>query len=831
MAESYSKWIMTTAFANNSQAALNTGNKIEWVALKTSDDTHTVSDLQGFNDTTLATAKIKQTASINSVVLNGNTVTITGIFNSGGNAADYYIKTIFLVAKYNGTEFLAGVTIANSSGSAFRMPTLSTTEITEFTARPQITVTNSSTISTTVNPVAAATNERVNSLETSLNGKIVESNADKQKLWNKLADYVTKATAETITGVKTFTQTIVGSITGNAGTATKLITGRKINGVSFDGSADITVKASNDDKIVHSDGDQTIKGSLDLPNDNTMIRVGNNSDIGLVKKQGQSGSLVIGSSNQFKLQKSNNVKISPTDTFTDLMSVDQDGNIKAKSFSGIIQPREFSSADMNLLVESGIYKIPNSFKNVPVGMPNGGIVEVYTYDGNVTYQILHVQGSKIWKRYKFGVTWYDWNLLADDKTVVHNTGTENILGAKSFETNRNSADGIYLKVSSDNIDNSSHKIFWSRDDILNSGFGMNVGIGAGGNLIIGGGESAPSFLDALATGNIPKNISDLGMKGDSEYGIFSSDENVVLLAGYQSGGSTGKAWIFRNNGIILTPNGANIIEDNTGTLSFKKQDGTKMSLGTDIDGNAAMLSTKMLSSGEDLNNYKKSGFFICGTNAVAQALKNSPTTNAFSLRIYPTGLNDYSVVQYIDEYVNNTQSQTYKRAYYPVNGWGSWQKVAFDTNSNIWKYSQQFEGGVEISQATPFIDFHFGKSTDDWTSRIIESASGKLNFYGNGMAKMTMGANIDGNAATASAPNVIGISTNTDLNTLKNNGFYSFQGGTVLNSPVSNYFSLNVVAVGSVNSSQMLIDTNTGNVWSRGWNRGNTWTDWKKLGV
>ena len=41
----------------------------------------------------------------------------------------------------------------------------------------------------------------------------------------------------------TVTNPIVGSITGNASTTTKFATARKINGVAFDGSADITVKA------------------------------------------------------------------------------------------------------------------------------------------------------------------------------------------------------------------------------------------------------------------------------------------------------------------------------------------------------------------------------------------------------------------------------------------------------------------------------------------------------------------------------------------------------------------------------------------------------------
>jgi hypothetical protein len=48
---------------------------------------------------------------------------------------------------------------------------------------------------------------------------------------------------QTIAGAKTFSSTIVGSVSGNAGTATKLSTPRNINGVAFDGSTDITVTA------------------------------------------------------------------------------------------------------------------------------------------------------------------------------------------------------------------------------------------------------------------------------------------------------------------------------------------------------------------------------------------------------------------------------------------------------------------------------------------------------------------------------------------------------------------------------------------------------------
>ena len=63
---------------------------------------------------------------------------------------------------------------------------------------------------------------------------------------------------ETIAGIKTFSSNIVGNITGNAGTATKLQTARTINGVAFDGSANITVV---DSTKVALTGNETIGGT------------------------------------------------------------------------------------------------------------------------------------------------------------------------------------------------------------------------------------------------------------------------------------------------------------------------------------------------------------------------------------------------------------------------------------------------------------------------------------------------------------------------------------------------------------------------------------------
>lgn len=65
-----------------------------------------------------------------------------------------------------------------------------------------------------------------------------------------LAGYVTITGNQTIAGVKTFSSNIIGNVTGNSDTATKLQTARIINGVSFDGSANISVGLDTQSSIL-----------------------------------------------------------------------------------------------------------------------------------------------------------------------------------------------------------------------------------------------------------------------------------------------------------------------------------------------------------------------------------------------------------------------------------------------------------------------------------------------------------------------------------------------------------------------------------------------------
>lgn len=71
-----------------------------------------------------------------------------------------------------------------------------------------------------------------------------------------------------------------------------------------------------------------IIGNLNVSEDNRMIVLGKNSDIGLVKKSGMPGKMAIGKSNSFTVMVSTNTnnQINPADTFNDIFKVDADGN-------------------------------------------------------------------------------------------------------------------------------------------------------------------------------------------------------------------------------------------------------------------------------------------------------------------------------------------------------------------------------------------------------------------------------------------------------------------------------------------------------------------------
>ena len=73
-------------------------------------------------------------------------------------------------------------------------------------------------------------------------------------------------------------------------------------------------------------GNGKFSGNLTTSQDNTMIRVGNNGDIALIKKGGFVGKLAVALGTPFVLTRSNNATINPSDTFSDIFTIDTNNN-------------------------------------------------------------------------------------------------------------------------------------------------------------------------------------------------------------------------------------------------------------------------------------------------------------------------------------------------------------------------------------------------------------------------------------------------------------------------------------------------------------------------
>lgn len=94
-------------------------------------------------------------------------------------------------------------------------------------------------------------------------------------------------------------------------------------------------------------------------------------------------------------------------------------------------------------------------------------------------------------------------------------------------------------------------------------------------------------------------------------------------------------------------------------------------------------------------------------------------------------------------------------------------------------------GGIEISHSTtPYIDFHYGNSTENYTSRLYESVSGTLNIVknliiGGGLTSHNIFANgyIGQNAGT------ISTSSTTNFDTALREGEFNVGGSNIIGAP------------------------------------------------
>lgn len=543
----YNNWVITKKYASTEVAAISTQNKIEFVRFISSDDKFAQSDLESFDDLVLSTIKTKSKFPVSSVKISGSTVTVTGILNSTGNAVDYDMNTLLLVCKYNGAEFLAAATTAQTP---FRLPAENTAEVTEYTIRPQLTLSNSDTVNTVVDPVSPATNERVDDEVKKLQDQVNSANTDRKSIWDKIADLVDKSTNQTIAGVKTFTSTIVGNISGNAESATKLKLDQKITAsgditgtVSFNGTK-AAVLPTTLATIAQSDTTSTV-----TPNYNESF-----TTVDSIKTDTK-GRVTGANTKTVKLPVA---YVHPNVSQSDTTSAEAPNN-------------------------GSTFDVVDSVKRNGQGHVTGVNTKTVTMptQSNITGNA--ATATKLKTARKINGTAFDGTQdinvnAANDSDIVHKTGNESIAGTKTFKNNVYLNGGIATKradytglVTYSTFNETTGRVDYMRvtnstdvegtagtNTVLIKGNrniagqttnNMVVGIGTGATLVLGGGEGHQAYMDAMEAGKVPAGTP----SGSAENIILASDNEIYIGSKYQSGGVTGNWWKFGTDGTLTAP--------------------------------------------------------------------------------------------------------------------------------------------------------------------------------------------------------------------------------------------------------------------------------------
>lgn len=111
------------------------------------------------------------------------------------------------------------------------------------------------------------------------------------------------------------------ALTGSGNiTLTDPITGKQVTVPAIAGMA----KASDLNALAKLTGGNDLAGSQVITSDNAGFILGKNSDLALLKKQGQGGTIAVGSGTPFRVQRSRTTTVSPSDNFDDILVIGTD---------------------------------------------------------------------------------------------------------------------------------------------------------------------------------------------------------------------------------------------------------------------------------------------------------------------------------------------------------------------------------------------------------------------------------------------------------------------------------------------------------------------------
>lgn len=229
---------VTDEFIGAVADSLATGNAITLTTAVASSTTYTDAQLSGLNYAGSQSATKNLTTNLNSAVVKADTNTIVidvDLVNQNLNA-DFQISTVLINATYKGANILVGV-VRFATPELF--PAYDNISVYELEMKLYVSVSRIGEATINVSSAGMATAQSVQDLRTYVDGDFN-------------ADIARKTNDNLFTGTNTFNKKIIApaGVQGNADSATKLQNARNINGVAFDGTADILIDPTT--RIINS---------------------------------------------------------------------------------------------------------------------------------------------------------------------------------------------------------------------------------------------------------------------------------------------------------------------------------------------------------------------------------------------------------------------------------------------------------------------------------------------------------------------------------------------------------------------------------------------------
>ena len=180
-------------------------------------------------------------------------------------------------------------------------------------------------------------------------------------------------------------------------------------------------------------------------------------------------------------------------------------NIFTQLINGYTKTSVSPNTDVNLITKPGKYELflASSYTNAPSGMPNNAILIVENIlDNGISYQKILSRDPNnsnismvMFFRAKLSLGWTPWEKVAKDSTVVHNTGTETVVGDKAF-----TGTTTLNNVVSSNVKNALITALGFTVNFAETALGVNANV-------VGSGISLLADNTWHILGNMPANIT------------------------------------------------------------------------------------------------------------------------------------------------------------------------------------------------------------------------------------------------------------------------------------------------------------------------------------